>query len=58
LRLVSSGQGSDQAVAGLGVEDRDAPAVGSQDIGVGVLDPVDQAVEAQAAQVVVIWLGL
>ncbi len=41
----------------LGVEDRDALAVGRQDVGVAVLEPDDEAFEAQAAQVVA-GLGL
>jgi len=36
----------------LGVEDRQALPVGGQDVGVGVLDPADQPVQAQSAQVV------
>jgi hypothetical protein len=52
LWLVSGGEGSEQAVAELGVEDGEALPVGGQHVGVGVLDPADEAVEAQAAQVV------
>src|SRR6266516_5816260 len=50
--MVGGGQRSEQAVVDLGVEDRQALAVGGQDVGVGVFDPADQVVEAQAAQVV------
>ena len=35
-----------------GVEDGDAGAVGGEGVGVGVRDPFDEAVEAEAAQVV------
>lgn len=49
---VGGGARPEQPVAGVGAEDRDLDPAGGQDISVGVLDPADQPVEAQAAQVV------
>jgi hypothetical protein len=45
LRLVGGGEGSEQAVVELGVEDCRALAVGGQYVGVGVLDSADEPVE-------------
>ena len=36
----------------LGVEDRDPLPVGGQDVGVGLEQPGDQAIEAESAQVI------
>jgi hypothetical protein len=50
--LAGGGQRSEQAVAELGAKDRDALPFCGPHAGVSVLDPADEPVEAQAAQVV------
>src|SRR5439155_20784291 len=52
-RLVAGGhEGSEDAVVDLVVEDGDADAFGGEGVGVGVGDALDEAVEAEATQVV------
>ena len=50
--LISREQRAEHPVPDLGVEDREALPIGGEDIGVGVRNLSDQALEFQAAQVV------
>ena len=52
LGLVGGRERAEQPVVGLGAEDGELDAVGGQDVPVGVLDPVDEAGEAEPARVV------
>ncbi len=52
LWLVAGHERAQHAVVDLGVEDREAQAVGGQGVGVAVRDPGDQPVAGQPAQVV------
>ena len=50
LRLVGRGKWNEQSVVDLGVGDGDADAVGGEGVVVGVCEPMDEAGQAQAAQ--------
>src|SRR5215472_7335537 len=51
LGLVGGGERDEEPVVDLGVEDGDADAVVGEHVAVGVREPADQAVEAEAARV-------
>jgi hypothetical protein len=50
--LVGGKQGSEQPLLELAVEDRDALALGGQDVGVAGVESLDEAVQAEPAEVV------
>ncbi len=51
-RMIDGQERSEQAAVNLGVEDGDAHAIGSEDVGVGAGQSSDQTFTSQAAQVV------
>ena len=58
LCLVGGHERAEQPVVELGVEDGELDAVVGEGVLVGALDPVDEAGQAEPAQVVVIWPGV